>query len=183
MLAGDRPPGVHAETHDLSPEVEHPLDRALLKLIEHDVRVQIAVAGVEDVRAAEPVLRREIEHPSHHLRQPRARHHAIEQVEVRRARADRADAGLAALPELFALLDVVRDADLARVVRLAGRDDCGGFHFHALRHAFNLDQQHRARIGRVADVHRLLDGKDDLAVQHLHRDGNHAPADDFRDRA
>src|SRR3954452_3623523 len=81
VLAGDRPAGLEAGHHDLAREL---LGARGLALAIADERVQVAVAGVEDVAHLEPVLARQRIDALEHLGQPRARDHAVLHVVVRR---------------------------------------------------------------------------------------------------
>ena len=89
-----------------------------------DERVQVAVAGVEDVGDLQPVLGGELVDPAQHLGQPRARDHAVLDVVGRRDPAHRRERRLARPPDQRPLVLVAGDADLERagVARTAPRD-------------------------------------------------------------
>ena len=82
-----------------------------------DQRMQIAVAGVEDVGDAQAVLLRQLAHAGQHLRQFLARDGAVHAVIVGRDAADRRERRLAAGPEGQPLRLRRRDAAGGRAVR------------------------------------------------------------------
>src|SRR2546425_13335491 len=53
VFAGDGTARGHPQAHDLLPKLEDALRSAWDALVEHDVRVEVAVAGVKDIRHAE----------------------------------------------------------------------------------------------------------------------------------
>src|SRR6202008_1980115 len=79
-----------------------------------DERVQVAVAGVEDVGDAQAGLRAERGDLAQHGRDVLARDHAVLDVIVRRDAADRGERGLAAFPGQRAFRVVLRGTDLER---------------------------------------------------------------------
>src|SRR3954468_15373288 len=109
VLAGDRPALGQAREHDLAGQLLGALGLALAVA---DERVQVAVAGVEDVADLQPVLAREGVDALEHLGQPRARDHAVLHVVVRRDAAHGREGGLAHLPEDLTLANVAGDAHL-----------------------------------------------------------------------
>ena len=110
-------------------------------------------------------------------------HDRVVHVEVGREAAHRAEGALARPPEARALGVVAGDLD----ARGAGR---GGELPHARHlardrrpHAVELDQQHRAGVGREPrGVDARLDGADRALVDDLERRGHEAGADDRRHR-
>ena len=116
----------------------------------HDERMQIAVAGVEDVRAAQPVLLRQLLDPPQHRAERLARNRAVHAVVIGRDAADRRKRRLAARPQQQPLALVLRHADpgRARLAQHAGdlRHVRGDF----LRRAVGLDEQHRRGVERIA---------------------------------
>ena len=84
VLAGDRTARLDASGEDLKPgglralELVRPPTR-----IEEDERVEVAVAGVEDVRDLEPVSRTCVFHEPQDVGQPRAGDDAVLHVVIR----------------------------------------------------------------------------------------------------
>ena len=102
----------------------HALDLLGVAPVEGDQRVQVAVAGVEDVHDDQVVLGRDPLDALEHLDQAGARHHAVVQVVVRGDPRHRAEGALARLPEQRRLGGVARHPHPARPVRGAdGLDD------------------------------------------------------------
>src|SRR3954471_21437300 len=100
VLAGDRAAGLHAREHDLAGELLGALGLALGVA---DERMQIAVAGVEDVADAQPVLARQLVDAIQHLGQARTRDDRVLDVVTLRDAPHRGEGRLAHLPENVAL--------------------------------------------------------------------------------
>src|ERR1051325_10675825 len=119
MLARDRPPDRDAMRHDLAPGLMRLVYLLWIANVEKNARVQVAVAGVEDVADAQSVfLGNAIDEPQHR-RNLRARDNAILCVIRRRESAERREGILAALPQKQAFLLRRRAPDFA------------GLHLHA----------------------------------------------------
>ena len=156
--------------------------RAGVAAVEQDQRVQVAVAGVEDVGDADAVLAAERLDADQRLAEAAARHDAVLDDEVGAEAADRRERRLAALPDRHPLVGVLRDADF---VGAGGADqrleldelrvDVGGL-------AFELDEQHRRGVERIAGVHRGFGRLDRQVVHDLHRARAAARSDDARHR-
>ena len=72
VLAGQHAADLDAEPQDVGAECLGPLELARLVGVVEDQRMQIAVAGMEDIGDAQPVLLRQLAHPRQHLgRRPR----------------------------------------------------------------------------------------------------------------
>ena len=99
MLAGQHPTRFDARGDDRVARRHHPLHHARRAPVEDDQRVQVAVAGVEDVHHHQLVARRDLVHRAHHLHQAGARHHRVVQVVVGGDAGDGAEGRLAPLPE------------------------------------------------------------------------------------
>jgi hypothetical protein len=129
--------------------------------------MQVAVAGVEHVRAAQSVLLGHSGDLEQHLGQRPPRNRAVHAVVVGRDAADRRERGLASGPEEKPLLLVLRHADL--------RGSCVAEHAPDLRHvggdllrcAVGLDEQHGGGVERVVGVHVLVDRARGGLVHHL----------------
>src|SRR5437667_103552 len=91
VLAGEAPAERDARLQDLPSRREHAPDLVLVALVEEEDRVDVAVAGVEDVGDAEPVaLRRRGDVPQD-VRHAGARHDAVLRAVVGREPADGAE--------------------------------------------------------------------------------------------
>ena len=110
--------------------------------------MQVAVAGVEDVADAQPVLRLELGDPAQHLGQPRPRHDPVLDVVVVGDPAHRRERRLAPLPEQRALVVVAAARISQAPVLAADRLDRGEVLLDLRRGAVELDeQQARSRRG------------------------------------
>ena len=69
VLAGQASPHLHAEFQDLGTASLGPGQRFRIPDIEQDQRMQIAVAGVEDVRDPQSVAVGDLGHPAQRVRQ------------------------------------------------------------------------------------------------------------------
>ena len=99
VLARQHAAGGHAHPHDLVAGGVHPLEHARLALVEHEQRMEVAVAGVEDVHHDQLVAVGDLVHLPQHLAQPRPGHDGVVQVVVRLDAGDGAERALAALPD------------------------------------------------------------------------------------
>ncbi len=141
------PASMHASRISLG-ELLGPLRLALDRAVVEDERVEVAVAGVEDVADPEAVLGRELVDPPQHLGQLRARHDAVLDVVVGADPAHRGEGGLAPAPDRARARPRprrcgARSAPFARQISsTAARSSstCGG-------DAVELDDQHRAAPG------------------------------------
>src|SRR5207249_6006824 len=131
-------------------------DLVPIALVEEEDRVDVAVAGVEDIGNAEPVAFGRPGDVAEDVRHARPRHYAILRAVVGCEAADGAEGALAALPERGALRVVTRHAHLAHAVPATDGGDPLRLRVEADRGAVELDQEDGARVGRKADVVRLL---------------------------
>ena len=148
VLAGDRPAVLDAEVEDRAGHLLGVLGLPGDRLVEEHQRVQVAVAGVEDVRDPDAARPGELGDPPQHLGQRRPRDHAVLDDVVGADPADRGERGLAALPEQRPLGLVGGDPDLEGAGRAAVLLDLGELRLHLGRRTVELDDQHRA--GAVA---------------------------------
>ena len=116
VLAAQRAAGRGAHAHDLGARVDHPLLGAGHVGVPQDQRVQVAVAGVEDVGDAEARFARDLLDARQRRRQLGARHHAVDGVVVGREPADRGKRAFAARPERGALGVVLGQPHVERAV-------------------------------------------------------------------
>ena len=124
VLAGDRAADLRADLHDLGAGLHHTLLLARLARIVEDVRMQVAVAGVEHVADAQAVRGDDLVHAREHVRQLRARDDAVHHHVRGRHAAVGAERRLASLPEQLALGLVARRPHLARAARRGRRRRC-----------------------------------------------------------
>src|SRR5581483_4460130 len=112
VLAGQRAAGLDTGLEDRLRQLPGALRLALDARVVEDERVQVAVAGVEDVPDAQPVLALQVCDPAEHLRQLRPGDDAVLDVVVARDPPHRRERRLAALPEQSPLPVVGGDAEL-----------------------------------------------------------------------
>ena len=155
------------------------------RVVEEHERVQVAVAGVEDVGHPDAARRRTIVgDAAQHLGQRGARDDAVLHDVVRADPADRGERRLAALPEQRPLGVVGRDADLERPAVAAERLDLRRTAPRPRRAGPSSSTMSTAPGAlRVAAVHRRLGRLDRERVHHLDRGRHDAGADDRRHRA
>ena len=183
MLAGDRAAERDAEVEDLAARRSAARSASPgIALVVEDERVQVAVAGVEDVADAHAVLDCQLADPPQHLGQARARHDAVLHVVARADTRPIAPNAPCAPSTARALGASAADALLVRAARRgrcprrrANSDATSG------ARAVELDQQHRPGVGKPG-VDGRLDGLDRERVHHLDRGRHDARGDDAGDR-
>ena len=99
VLAGKHSTDFDAELEDIGTKGLGTLDLAGLVGVVEDKRMEIAVAGMEDVRDREPVLLRQRPHPREDLREAGARDRSVHAVIVGRDPADSGKGGFAPGPK------------------------------------------------------------------------------------
>src|SRR5205823_12819059 len=102
-----------ARLENLAPSDEHPLDLVAIALVVEQDRMDVAVAGVEDIGDPQALLFGDPADDAQDLGHLGARHDAVLRAVVGRQTADGAEGALAALPERRALGLVGGDAHLA----------------------------------------------------------------------
>src|SRR5438132_8386159 len=80
VFPGDRSAGVYAQAHDFLAQIQDLFRGALHTLIEHHVRVEVAVAGVEHVRYTEAKTVTGLVNAVQHGWEPGARYDAVKDV-------------------------------------------------------------------------------------------------------
>ena len=98
MLSGDRPPGCDAHFHDLPAGLPHPPAEIRVAPVVADVRVEVAVAGVEHIADGQVVPASDLLDPIEDLRQPGAGHHRVLDHQVRGDPPHGSEGFLTALP-------------------------------------------------------------------------------------
>ena len=82
MLAGDRAAHLNAHLEDAAGQGLGPLECSLLSAIIDNQRMQVTVAGVEDVGTAHTRLGRKLADVTQGLAEPAPRHHTVLDNEV-----------------------------------------------------------------------------------------------------
>src|SRR5437016_3409961 len=150
VLACDRAARFDAPDQDLFARRARLFEVAGLARVEENDRVQVAIAGVEDVADGEAVALGDFADELQCARDPGAGHDAILHV-IRGADAPHgAECVLAALPQQIALLDRARHAKLARAARKARIAHLLHRLLHGLAAALQFDPHHRLRVQSVA---------------------------------
>ena len=179
---GQRPAGVDARGEDLRRQLLSPGGLAFDRAVVEHQRVQVAVAGVEDVADAKPVSRCQLRDPAQRVRQPRAGHDAVLHVVVATDPTHGGEGGLAAAPETRPLALRPGPPHLGRPRLAAHLDHPLQHHLDLDRGSIQLDQQHGAGVERKAGADRGLGGVNRQLVHHLDRRRDDASGDDRRHR-
>ena len=124
--------------------------RRIIDVVE-DQRVHVAVAGVKDVGDPQPVGSADFADPPQRLGQPPGRHRAVHADIVGDA-AGRAERRFTALPDLRAFHRRHRFAHDPDMIRPGDRGDAGELGRHFGVAPFDLDDQHRFDIERIAGM-------------------------------
>ena len=119
VLAGDGAAGVDAELEDFVGEIERAFFFAGVRAVVEDHRVEVAVAGVEDVGDAQAGLGGHLVHAREYGRKRGARDDAVLHDVVGRDAAHGGEGGFAALPDEGALGVGLREALLPCAVLCA----------------------------------------------------------------
>ena len=143
--------------------------------------MQVAVAGVKNVHAAQPVALLHLPDRFEHLTDVFARNGAIHAVVVRREPAGSREGILAAGPEQQPLGLRARDAQCPGAGGAQHGLDFLHLFAHLLRRAIRFHQQDGCCLEVIARVHEGLDGSARLAVHHLERGRDDSGGDDGGD--
>ncbi len=182
VLAGDRAAERDAEFENVGAERVGAFPFARLVRVEQDQRMQIAVAGVEHVHAAQRVFLFHLFDRAQHAAEMLARNRAVHAVVVGRDAAGGRKRVFASRPEAQALGFRLRDDALRRTGGLEHALDLGDLLGDFLGRAVAFREQDRFGAEVVAGAHKRLDGLRRLAVHHLEPGRNDARRDDRRDR-
>src|SRR5262249_51304877 len=153
---GNRAAHLRADLHDLGAGGDDARLLTGLAGIVEDVRVEVAVAGMEDVADAQAVRGGDLVDAGQDLRQLRPRDHAVHRQVRGRAAAVGAEGRLAALPQQLPLGLVRRRADLARARFATGLHDALRLRLQALAQPVHLDQERCGGVARVTATKRVL---------------------------
>jgi hypothetical protein len=150
--------------------------------VEQDQRMQVAVAGVEDVGHRKAELGAHLADALQHMRQGAARDGAVHAVVVGGEAAHSREGGLASGPEFEALFLALGGANLDR----AGGFEHGAYGEDVVRDflvdAIHLAQEQRLAVERIAGVDEGLGGLDGEPVHHFQTGGNDAGGNNVADR-
>ena len=167
MLAGDGAADFDAQGQDVGAECLGTVKFARLIGIEQNQGMQIAVAGVEHVGAAQAVLHFHRLDADQDLGQLLARDGAVHAVVVGRDAARRREGVLAAGPELHALRFRLRHLDGAGAGRLQHLRHALDFLVHFELGAVRFAQQNGGGVDVVAGLDERLDHARRRAVHHF----------------
>ena len=178
VFAGEAATDLDAELQDVGAEVFGAVEAVGVVGVEHDQRVEVAVAGVEDVGDTEGVLGAELGDAFEDEGELRRWDGAVHAEVVGADAADGAEGSLAAFPDGQGLFRRFGDLQADGVEAFADGLDAvekiilfGGA-------AFDLDDQHGFGIQRVAGVGEGLAGVDAGFVHEFEGDRNDAGGDD-----
>src|SRR5512134_3978984 len=177
VLAGDRAADLDALLEHLAGELLGAMQLVRVVRVEQDQRVQVAVAGVEDVRAAQAVLALQFGDELQHRAEARARNRAVHAVVVGRDAAHRRERGLPAGPEPAALGFARRDAKPGRAGAAQHAAHARDLLLDLLRGAVRFAEEDRGRVEVVAGADELLDRARHRLVHHLEAGRDDAGAD------
>ena len=152
VLAGDGAAHRHAEFEDLGAEGFGALQLVGVVGVEQDQRMQVAVAGMEDVEAAQAVPCRHRADGDQHLGQAAARDRRIHAQVVGADAAARRKGVLAAAPEAQALRLVLAGGQPRRAGRLQHRRHARDLVLDLGRRAVALAEQDGGRVEVVAGM-------------------------------
>ena len=182
VFAGHGAADRHAQFEDLPAQLLRGFEFARPVCVVQDERVQVAVAGMEDVGHAQAVLVGQRLDAVQYLGQAGARNGAVHAVVVRRNTSHRRERGLAPGPEAQSLGLVAGDPDLGG----AGIADYALDLFDLFADlgfgAVELAQQYGRRIERITGVYEVLGGAGRGRVHHLQAARDDTRGDDLGHR-
>ena len=146
MFSGDAATHVDAFVQDLVAREQHALDLFGVAFVEQQDRMDVAVAGVEDVDDADAVPRARLGDELQDLGQLRARHDAVLRAVTGAQAADRAERLLAALPQQQPFFRRIGGAHLAGPRLAADLDDFAGFVINGDFEPVDFDEQDGRRV-------------------------------------
>ncbi|CAM2144652.1 hypothetical protein PT2222_160115 [Paraburkholderia tropica] len=178
VLARDRAAQFDAGFEDIGAKGLGAVPFVEIVAVEENQRVHVAVARVEHVDAAQPVLRLHFVDAREQRPNRAARHRAVHAVIVGRDAPGGGEGVFAARPEAQAFFLGARDLDTRRAMFAQhdgrARDFVGDF----LGRAVGLAQQDRGCVEVVARLHEFLHGARGGFVHHFETGGNDAGRDD-----
>ena len=178
VLAAQHAAEVDAGLQDVVPGLEDAVDLLAVTFVVQHQRVQVAVAGMEDVGDAQAIAVADDLQARQGFGQAGAGDDAVVGVIVGRQASDGAERLLAALPQQGALGVVLGDAHGLAVVLLADVGNALRVGFHAVLDAVELDEQEGAGVQRQTGLDGRLHRLDGQVVHHFQGRRDNAGADD-----
>ena len=181
VLAGGGAAEVDARLEDFFRGFEDDADlRRVLVVVEED-RVDVAVAGVEDVVDGQAVAAADVAHLLQHFGEFGPRHAGVLRAVAGADAADRAERLFAGHPQLVLSGEVAGGLDVNRGVSLKNRHDLVHFVVEDDLGAVDLREEHRLHAPWNAQLEGRFDHLDHRAVEHLHRGRQVAGGDHVAD--
>ena len=181
MLAGDRASVADADAEDVTGHLLGLLLFAGDTGVEEHERMEVAVAGVEDIGDPQAVLGSQIGDLLQDAGDLLARNDAVLHEVIAADPAHCGEGALAAFPHQLALGGVARDADLHRAALARQLDGPLGGVLAFRQRTVDVHQERRAHFGPV-DARGGFGGDDGERIHHLDGGGHDARGDDGRDR-
>jgi hypothetical protein len=177
VLAGQHATHLDAQAQDVGAEGLRLLQVARHVGVEQDERVQVAVAGVEDIGDRQAVGFAHVAHGAQNAGKLAAGNGAVHAVVVGRQAADGGESGLAPGPEAQAFVLVPADLHRYRAGLAGDRDDpfhqVGGLGLGTVQ----LDDDQRLDVQRIARLGKIFGRLDGQPVHDLQTAGNDAGGD------
>ncbi len=168
MLARQRAAGIHAGPHDFRKRLVHPLGSLRVAPVKADVRVQVAVACMEDVADQQIMTPPDGAYLVQHHRQLAARYHRVLHGQVRGHPAHRTERLLPTLPEPCPIVGSGGGAHGAPAESLEQRSNHVRIGFDRLGRPIQFNDQDRGGVGGVpCGVDGRLDSLDADLIHHL----------------
>src|ERR1043166_5693047 len=182
VLACHAPAELDALQQNIVPGLQRAAHLVGVSFIVKDERVDIAVAGVENVWDAQAVFLAAGADELHDLRQAGARNHAVLCEKIRAEPANGAEGPLPGLPEVGPFLVAPSHTHLAGAVLGANFFDAIDLPVEPRFEAIEFDDQNGPGIERKTKMVGGLDSLGDELVHHFQRRRHDARRDDVTDR-
>ena len=181
VLTGDRPAEADAEVQDLAGHLLGAVVSAGDAGVVEDQRVQVAIAGVEDVGHRQAVLLAQRLDAGQRFSQAASWHHAVLHHVLRAEPAHGRERTLAPFPDQQPFGVVLGGTDLVRTRFADHFQQALEFNLDLHRFTFQLDDHQPARVQRIAGMGRFLGCLDGQRIHDFHRAGQQAAGDHHRD--
>src|SRR6267378_576563 len=143
--------------------------------------MNVAIAGVKNVRNAQPVFFAGGADEAHNFGDLGARDDAVLSQEIRTEPPNGAEGALAAFPKIHSLLLGLCCSNFAGAICFANLDHAPSLFFEARGQAVEFDDQYRSGVEWKTKLISGFDGLGYELVHHFHRAGNDAGSDDIAD--
>ena len=177
VFAGDGAADLDAQFQDRRAVGFGPFVLVAFVRVEHDQRMQVAVAGMEYVGALQVELFRQFVDALEYVRQLFLRDGAVHAVVIRHDASHGGKCRLAPGPELEPLGFIAGSTDLGSACFRHDFPDTRDLVGDFFRGSVGFAQQDGRRVERIAGMHELLDGCGGFLVHHLQSGGDDARAD------